>query len=125
MRLIIDTFKLWIEAITKTIGRKKDSELAEAVNGLTEEQKKKYRKQYTGIIITTLLLTFVYGGAIVELIAVGMSLVHITLVVIILKEIVTTLSYSAEEITLIEERMHRRAKKNKKVSQNKETETQK
>lgn len=103
--------KFIIEAIKLLFSKKeREREL-----NLTPEQKKKYRKQYWAIMRTTILLfvplVFGLGDSIVEFFKTG-DLIWVALAIVFGFDLEKIGERTKQEVTLIEERIEKREKRN-------------
>lgn len=89
--------------------------------GLTKEQKKKYKRQYISIMFSATILVTIYLLAINELMGIffiNKQLWALAVIVLIIRFCVNDILESKEEIELIKERIEKRKKKNKKKEEN-------
>lgn len=86
---------------------------------LTNEQKRKYRNQYLKVMVSTFLIAFVYISSMVYIIKqffLG-EFWMLAVFLVLARDFYRVVFYSGEEIALIEERIERRAKKNKRQNE--------
>lgn len=93
--------------------------------GLTKEQKKKYKRQFLKTWFTGILMSVVYLAGIVGFIAETFEngIHHLSLVIIISYFFIKTIREIGEEGRTIEERIQKRIIKNKKQQKKDEKET--
>jgi hypothetical protein len=97
---------------------KKESEIKEKIaDGLTDEQKNKYRKQYMKLAYNTFILSLVYILGVISLISnlfMNNQMWTIAVVVVLLRDYVNLTDKWGHESELIIERINKRKAKNRK-----------